>query len=211
MTRHSLLWLIIIIGAFLFSPLFVTTDEYEACIQKELTADQHWYGEEEFNTLVARANRMYDLTMGKSGIDGGIRTHFSKTTTTDEIAPGVKMPQYLANYSKHVDGYWQGMLDNVYLFCLRLAQAWTWIYYMTPFLFATLFDGVMRRKAKIASFKYTSPTLYNASWHLIIGFVAISLVAFSTVAPISAMAYPFVLGLIGLLIRLLISNVQHSA
>jgi len=212
MTRHGLLWLILIIGIFLFSPLFIGSAEYKACIDKENETVQRWYGSDESNDISTSANSVYNIVMVKTRIDSTLRDHFTKPSIKgEELAPGFKMPAHFAAYSIHVDQYWQGLLDNIYLFCLRLAQAWLWLYYMTPFLVASLFDGIMNRKAKIASFKYTSPTLYNASWHLIIFLVAASLVSFSITVNFSALAYPTIITVIGLMIHLLISNVQHSA
>ena len=211
MTRHSLIWLILIIGIFLFSPLVVTPTEYTASIDREIQSAQRWYGDEEFLAVEESSKAIYGLLMVKTGIDGLLRKHFTKPTAGDELAPGYKLPAHLATYTKQVDGYWKGLLDNMYLFCLRLAQARLWLYYMFPFLLASVFDGVMNRKAKIASFRYTSPTLYNASWHIIIFLVAASLVCFSVTFSITALSYPAVITIIGLLVRLLISNVQHSA
>ena len=69
----------------------------------------------------------------------------------------------------------------------------------------------MTRKAKLASFKYTSPTIYNMSWHIIIALAALSMVAFAFVTPLSIFFYPIVITCMGVLLRLLISNIQHSA
>ncbi len=212
MTRHSLLWLLIIVCVFLFAPLIVTSSEYADCINTEVATAKRWYGDEEFSNMTRRAQTIYGLFMVKTGVDGVLRKHFAKpAASTTELAPGFKMPEHLAKHLSHVDGYWTGLLDNVYLFCLRLAHACLWLYYMTPFLLATIFDGLMNRKSKIASFKYTSPTLYNASWHLIIFIIATSMVAFSITVSLTAFSYPIAIALIGLLIRLLISNIQHSA
>ena len=171
-----------------------------------------WYGDEEKSNIAEGTASIYGLLMVDTKIDGTLRKHFTKPSIkNEEVAPGVKLPGSLAAYSKNVDQYWEGLLDNFYLFCLRLAQAKLWLFYMLPFLVAALFDGFMRRKAKIASFKYTSPTLYNASWHLIIFVVAGTLVVFSVTIPLPTLAYPAVILVIGLMLRMLISNIQHSA
>ena len=212
MTRHSLLWLIIIIAVFIFSPLFIGSAGYQKCIDQEYRTIQQWYGDEEKGNIAEGAASIYGFLMVDSKIDGVLRKHFTKPSIkNEEVAPGVKLPSGVAAYSKNVDQYWQGLLDNFFLFCLRLAQAKLWMFYMLPFLLAALFDGFMRRKAKIASFKYTSPTLYNMSWHLIIFIVAGTLVAFSVTIALPTLAYPAVVLVIGLMLRMLISNIQHSA
>lgn len=212
MTRHSLIWFFLIIAIFLFSPLMIGSVEYKACIDRENDIIQKWYGGDETNEISKGADSLYRIMMVTTKIDSTLRNHFTKPSIKgEELAPGFKMPAHLAAYSIHIDQYWEGLLDNIYLFCLRLAQAWLWVYYMLPFLLAAFFDGIMNRKAKIASFKYTSPTLYNVSWHFIIFLVAASLVSFSVTVTFSALAYPAVITVIGLMIRMLISNVQHSA
>ncbi|MBZ0096792.1 MAG: DUF4400 domain-containing protein [Sulfuricella sp.] len=210
MTRHGLLWLITIIAIFLFAPLVVSQAEYKACIDSEITAASEWYGNDELGEILDRTKGIYHLLMVKTGIDTGLRKHFVKPIPS-EVAPGVEMPKYLAGYADHLMGYWGSLLYNIWLFCFRLAHSWTWIVFLAPFLVATIFDGVMTRKAKLSSFRYTSPTVYNLSWHLIIAMAAISLVAFAVSIPLSVLSYPLVLTGMGLLIRLVISNIQHSA
>jgi len=210
MMRHGLIWLILIIAIFMISPLIVSSDEYKTAFNNEITTAQRWYGEDEFTDISRTANTLYRLVMVNPGIDGLLRNHFTKPLN-EEMSPGYKLPAHFSAYAKHVDEYWKGLLDTFIIFFYRLAQAWLWAYYMGPFILASIFDGMMYRKAKIASFQYTSPTLYNASWHLIIFLMAASLVALSITINISPLAYPLVIASIAFLIRLLISNIQHSA
>lgn len=211
MTRHSLLWLLAIIVIFLFAPLIITHAEYRACIQNELNDAAKWYGDDEVNTIIERANSMYGIAMVSTKIDPIIRKNFVKPLPTKEVAPGVAMPKAMEGYADHLMEYWANLLENVWLFCLRLSHSWSWIIYLTPFLLAALFDGIMTRKAKLASFKYTSPTVYNLSWHAIIFMVACSVVAFAVITPLTVFYYPIILTGIGMLVRLVISNIQHSA
>ena len=211
MTRHSLLWLLAIISIFLFAPLVVTTSDYEECIRSEMSESLEWYGDDEATAILQRTNRIYSAIMVRSGLDPAIRKHFVKPKPSTEIAPGVEMPKTLTPYANHLMDYWANLLTNIWLFCLRLAHSASWIIYLTPFLAATIFDGIMRRKAKLASFQYTSPTVYNLSWHVIIALVACSVVTFAVSMPLSVFVYPVVLTVVGMFVRLVISNIQHSA
>ncbi len=211
MTRHSLLWLLAIIAIFLFAPLVITHAEYRACIERELADASQWYGDEEVEAIVARANGLYGMAMVTTKIDPIIRKNFVKPIPSREVAPGVAIPKSMESYTDHLMEYWGNLLENVWLFCLRLSHSWSWIIYLTPFLLAALFDGIMTRKAKLASFKYTSPTIYNLSWHAIIFMVACSVVAFAVITPITVFYYPIILTGICMLVRLVISNIQHSA
>ena len=211
MTRHSLLWLIAIILIFLISPLIVTQAQYEDCAGNELARADEWYTPREVKSIVDRTDNLYALLLVKTGIDPALRKHFLKPTNVEEIAPGVSMPANLQGYASHMMQYWGNLLNNIWLFLLRCSHATAWLKYLWPYMAAVMFDGLMRRKAKLASFQYTSPTLYNASWHAIIALVSCALVVFALVVPISLFAYPALFTCIGLLLRLLIANIQHSA
>ena len=211
MTRHGLLWLLAIILIFLFAPLVVLQKDYEACVESELRAANAWYDEEAVQTIMDRTNTIYGMIVVKPGIDPMIRKHLAKPVTTKEVAPGVDLPKALAPYVDHLMEYWANLLLNIWMFCFRLSHSLAWMLYLTSFLAAIVFDGVMTRKAKLASFKYTSPTIYNMSWHSIIALAAMSLVAFAFATPLSIFFYPIVITSMGVLLRLLISNIQHSA
>lgn len=211
MTRHGLLWLFAIVMIFLFAPLVLSQSDYEACLVEELSDAAGWYGDEEAQKIYDRANTIYGLFMVKPGIDPAIRKHFAKPQPSKEVAPGVEMPKYLHPYAEHAMDYWANFLHNIWLFCWRVAHSWEWLIYLTPFFAAALFDGVMVRKAKLASFRYTSPTVYNLSWHVIIAMIAMAVVAFAIITPLSVYFYPVVLTMVCMLIRLVVANIQHSA
>lgn len=211
MTRHGLLWLFAIVVIFLFAPLLIGQKDYEQCLGKELLSAAKWYDDQEVQSIIDRTNGLYDAAMVNTGIDPLIRKHFVKPLPTSQIAPGVELPKAVSPYAQHAMEYWGNLLTNIWMFCFRIAHSVSWMIYLTPFLLAIIFDGFMTRKAKLASFKYTSPTVYNLSWHTIIAMAAASLVAFSVVTPLSIFFYPAVLTGMGLLVRLVIANVQHSA
>lgn len=108
-------------------------------------------------------------------------------------------------------GYWKGLLMNLYLMCWRAAHFAVWVVYLLPFLAAIVIDGILVRKVKLASFRYTSPTLYNLSWHSIIGLFAAAVVGSAMIVAIPVLVYPGVVASVGILARLLIGNIQHSA
>ena len=209
MTRHTLLWLIAIVAIFIFSPLVLSQSAYRECYQKELSIAHDFYGPEEVSSILQRAQRIYGFAMVDTGLDAGIQ-NLNTPIITKEISPNVDLPKYLWPFADQMAGYWSGLLDNIFLFCLRLSHAWLWLGYLTPFMFAIIFDGVMTRRAKLASFQYTSPTVYNLSWHVIIAIVSISFFCFSITTPVTVYAYPLVISIIGVLVRLVLSNVLHS-
>ena len=211
MTKHSLLWLFSIIAVFLFSPLIMGQKDYKDCIGKELRAAYAWYNEEEVTVIIERANDFYDATMVSTGIDPLLRKHFIKPSPLDEISPGVTLSKSISPYAQHMMEYWLNFLTNIWMFWFRVAHSVAWMLYLIPFLLAVLFDGYMTRKAKLASFKYTSPTVYNLSWHTIIAMASAALVYFSLTVQIPILFYPGILTGMGVLVRLVISNVQHSA
>lgn len=211
MTRHGLLWIVAIMLIFLFAPLLVHHKDYEHCLLSELQSANRWYDEESVNTIVVRTNKIYSVLLINTGIDPILRRSLSSPMDSKELAPGVDVPRVLAPYAEQMMDYWGNMLLNFWLFFFRISHSLSWMAYLTPFIAAIAFDGIMTRKAKLASFKYTSPTVYNMSWHMIIAIASISLVAFAFVTPLSIFFYPIVITGMGILLRLLISNIQHSA
>jgi hypothetical protein len=123
----------------------------------------------------------------------------------------MQIPKHLSKWADSILDYWASLLSNMHLFCFRIAHSTIWCGYLLPFLVAITFDGLMTRKAKIESFKYTSPTIYNLSWHLMIGIICLSLVYFALSLPISVFFYPIAITTVGILLRALIGNIQHSA
>jgi hypothetical protein len=210
MIRHFLLWLIAIVSILLFAPLLNERGEYEAGVDRERASMNAWYGDGESAAIVRRANRLYDSMMVRTGIDPLIREHFVQSPTQGS-GPELSLPESMGRYARHMMDYAGNFLFNLWLFLFRLAHSWTWIVYLSPFLVAVIFDGVMTRKAKLAAFQYTSPTIYNVSWHLIIAVAACSFLAFAMVIPLPVFFYPAMITAIGVFVRLLISNIQHSA
>jgi hypothetical protein len=49
------------------------------------------------------------------------------------------------------------------------------------------------------------------SWHMIIGVTSVAFVLMAVCIPISIFFYPFAIATMGVLLRLMISNIQHSA
>jgi hypothetical protein len=211
MRRHGLIWLVITTFVFLLAPLLVQPAAYESVIDTELNAAAEWYDDAEVVRIMQNANSLYRVLMVETGIDPAIRKWLIKSPPNREISPGMQMPTHLAGWADWFLNYWSGLLFNIRLFCLRLAHSGLWAIYLMPFLTAIVFDGIMTRNAKLASFKYTSPTLYNVSWHLIILIACASMVYFSLSFPIPLFYYPAMLTSIGVLMWLVISNIQHSA
>ncbi|MBS4017443.1 MAG: DUF4400 domain-containing protein [Dechloromonas sp.] len=209
MTRHTLIWLLIMIAVLIFSPLLTGAIIFERETLRDLQAAERWYGADEANALVERANAIYDVLMIKSRIDKLV-TYYSKPANL-ELSPGVQVPAHLRDQSIQVLDYWRNLGANIWLFSLRLSHTWLWLFYLSPFMAAIIFDGIMTRKAKLVSFKYTSPALFNMSWHMIIGVTSVAFVLMAVCIPISIFFYPFAIATMGVLLRLMISNIQHSA
>lgn len=211
MTRHGLAWLIVIIALLLFAPLLVRQATYERCYVEEMETALSWYSADDAQSIVDRANGLYDWSMVRSGLDPFVRDHFTRPVTEATDPMSEKVSKVAGTYAEHVTNYGSNFLQNVWLFCFRLAHSLSWLLYLAPFIVAIIFDGIMTRKAKLASFKYTSPTIYNLSWHTIIALASGALVTFAVVSPLPILLFPAVLTLMGLLLRLVIANIQHSA
>jgi hypothetical protein len=166
MRMHTLLWLLAMVLIFLFSPLVTSPDRYIAAIDREVEQSAQWYAYSELDRITANGESLYRFLMVSSGIDPAIKKHMIREAPSKEMAPGAKLPDHITKWADQFLDYWASLLCNMHLFCFRLAHSMVWLGYLLPFLAAIIFDGVMTRQAKIESFKYTSPTIYNISWHL---------------------------------------------
>lgn len=211
MRFHGLAWLLITIVIFLFGPLMTPPDTYVGTIDRELQDSARWYAGSEVDRIANNGERVYAFLMVDSGMDPALKKYMMRGTPSRDIAPNTRLPDHMARWADRFVDYWAALLCNIHLFCFRLAHAAVWFGYLLPFLGAIVFDGLMTRKAKIESFKYTSPTVYNVSWHLMIAIVCFSIVYFALSAPISVFFYPVAITTFGLCSRALIGNIQHSA
>jgi hypothetical protein len=212
MQRHLLFWLLIIALVFVFGPLFVAPKGYERILQSELDAANQHYARSEVHRVIALAKVLYQFALVDTGVDESVKKYMIKQDSPrDEIAPGVQLPKHLTTPLSSVLHYWQSLLYQFYLFSFRLAHACVWLLYLTPFFVAVVFDGIMVRSVKIETMKYTSPTIQNWSWHVMLFLVCMSLVVFATAVPINIFYYPLVMSSCGVLFRLVLGNIQHSA
>lgn len=210
MRAHTFIWVLIIASILLIAPLVVPPGTFRASIDTDVNSAIRWYGQAETVHLLNTANGLYKTVMVQTGIDAFIRGHYVGSMDPRDFL-NIKLSQEVLLYTGHALGYWESLLTIIYLFFIRIAAAWMWLCYLSPFLIAICIDGVMMRKAKRASFRYTSPTVYNVGWHLIIFCSCISLVFFALPGPLNIFYYPAVITLSGALARVVISNIQYSA
>jgi len=209
-TRHTLLWLLIILFILVMAPLVVSRETYEQTISSEMDDAARWYGESTARTILSRCNAIYAILMVSSGIDPFVRK-YDKPPREDEISLQVDKIEGATDHKTKIRNYWGNLLRNVWMFCYRISHVWAWILWVFPFLIAIIYDGIMSRKMKVATFKYTSPTIYNLSWHLIIFLAAVTTILFAVATPTNIFVYPTILVAMGVNMRVLISNIQHSA
>lgn len=210
MRRHLLLWITVIAFLMLLSPLVSGLGSFRGRIDAEAAGAAEWYGTSQAIAILRNTNTLYDIFMKTPGIDGFIHRHFEGDMASD-LKMGIKLKGNVGRFADNTVDYWSSLISIVYLFLMRLATAWMWVCYLSPFLLVIAFDGIMTRKAKRASFRYTSPTIYNMSWHLAIFVVFSSVFLFALPIPLNIFYYPGAITLVGILVRMVIGNIQYSA
>lgn len=212
MRIHGIVWLILLFASLLLSPLIVSPEHYRGLIAAEMMQTGTGYGARESLEINRRGDALYRLLMVKTGFESALTASaVPSAPANDLIMNTVERAGHVRQLESVVLGYTPGLLQSFYLFCLRLSHSWCWFAWLSPFLAALILDGLMTRRAKLRSFEYTHPTVYNLSWHLIIAVFAASLVAYSLVASLPLLLFPAVWVFSGTLLRMLISNIQHSA
>jgi len=209
MVNHILAWVFLLSVSVFLVPAFYTPERYGEAISVQMEEAASWYGRDQTIRIRDGADALYKTVVHGSGfsslivgLSGPAPTRSSSNNTV--FSEGVKrMDIGYADYS-------QSLLLSIYQLCLRLFHTWIWVMYLLPFMLAIAWDGYMNRKVKLSSFRYTSPTVYNFSWHAIILIFAGAALFFATSLSVHTFVYPAIITLAGFLLRSLISNVQAS-
>ena len=210
MIKHLWFWLIMTIVAVFILPAFISTASYQSRMRSELAMLEHTFGNKAASQILAMTDNAFSVVFEKSGFRVWVIDHYYiddrevvKGRTEGGVSIGLAA-QLSQNYSV-------SLFTNLYELTFRLTQMFIWFACALPFVIAASFDGVMNRKVRAVSFAYSSPSVYNATWHFIIVLVFFGMFYFNTPYPVPPIFFPLAVGIMALALRTLISNLQRSA
>ena len=210
MIKHLWFWLVMTLIAIFIMPAVISSDTYQKRIFTEAIMLENTLGKDGAAQVMKIADSIYDRIFEESGFRAWVIEHYyvdDRQVTQGRIEGGA--PVGIA--AKLTHNYAIALFFNLYELTFRLTQMFIWGVYSLPFILASILDGAMQRQAKIISFSYSSPSVYNASWHFIIVMVFCSFFYFNTPFPVPPITFPIFVGVMAFMLRSLVANLQRSA
>ena len=207
MGKHILIWIVIVAVMILAMPIIVTPAKMVNKVKSEIEYISSAFGEEESKKLIDSANNFYDSAFVKSGIvktTGGL---YVKDTEVGNGVPG--LGQTAKVMSRKTNDYLLSMSANIYAMSIRVGILFAWLPYVIPFLLATVVHGLVRRKIKMWTFGFVSPSIYGTSLHALVVIAFIPLLYLLAPFAITPLFVPFWAILSAIPIGLLVANIQR--
>ena len=209
MLKHIVIWLVITTISLVLSPLIFDADQFKKKYSEDRTALANSIGEESASYIFNKTEEIYRGLF----VESGFQPWFFKTYQIGEREPvtGLEEPDQQDKFRDYADTYVITFFISMYEMIYRLTQLTYWAAFSLPFVIAAAFDGLMQRKIRILTFKYSSPVTYNTMWHFLIALTSGTVIYCNTPFAMPVIAYPFLVFLFAMALRTLISNLQRSA
>lgn len=210
MVKHLTFWMLIAVMATFIAPAFIDYSKYQRRIVVEVEMVRKTMGEESAKNVLAMTDEIFSSVFEDSGFKTWFVDHY-QVSSGDVVLSKQEGGASVGFATRMMGNYGLTLFMSLYELTFRLVILSIWLSYSLPFVIAAAWDGIMQRKAKITSFQYTSPSVYNASWHVIIMLVFCSFAYFNTPLPVPPMSFPIMVGIFAFFIRSLLANIQRSA
>jgi hypothetical protein len=208
MGKHILFWVIVIAVMTLALPIIVTPEQMVGKVKSEIGYITNAFGEDESKKLIDSANSFYNEAFVQSGV---IKTagylYVNDEESKSNQAPGIG--QTASNFNKLTNSYLLSMSANVYAMTIRVGILLAWLPYLFPFILATIVHGLVRRKIKMWTFGFVSPSIYGTSMHALVVISFIPVLYLLSPIAITPLFIPFWAILSALPIGLLVANIQR--
>jgi hypothetical protein len=204
--KHVLLWLLLILVAFIAMPLMLKQQTIMARVMGELQMIQSVFGAEDTAKLTHSATVWYNAIF----VDTGLIDSTSKAYVNESEKDSSRL---LFGGAVHVadvtNGYLLSFAAQAYAMMIRLFIILSWLPYIFPFMLAVIIDGTAARKIKLESFGFSSPIAYSLALHAIIVIVFFPAIYLLLPIPVTPLFMPFWALAIALPVSTLIGNTQR--
>lgn len=208
MFKHALIWLITSVLTLVFLPGLLNPQTYMSEVKSDQRHLAEEIGEHSASIIIDTTDRIYNKLFEESGLHPWVNAHYANGLTPKNELFQENNTDKITKFLKTYTGtFFISMYESTF----RLTQLGYWAVVAFPFFLAAAFDGLMTRKVRIISFHYSSPTQYNAMWHLIIILFAGTFVYSNTPFPMPAPIFPLLVFAASMGIRALLANLQRSA
>ncbi|ABD71951.1 hypothetical protein Rfer_4264 (plasmid) [Rhodoferax ferrireducens T118] len=165
---HVKLWIILLFLAIFIVPAILSPEMAEARLRSEYESSAAIFGVARVDTITARANAVYDVTVGASGIDKLIQTGYVKKSDTRNMMIAKNANETASSFTNN---YLKSMLLQIYGVFFRGSLMLQWLVYVGFFLFAAIVDGVMQRRIKKDLIQMNAPIQFAVSFHIVIAII----------------------------------------
>lgn len=163
---HIKIWLIVAIASIFLVMAVAQPEKVYENVQGDLNKLSHAFGRDSTQRLVQRTNGIYEIFFGH------VAPAAKEMHVTDVDQPNTF--RWESNLTNRSNNMLRAAKIEIYHILLRVQIMLVWMPFILLFCAVAFFDGLMMRKVKIASFRYTNPALYNSFMHAAI-FIAGSL------------------------------------
>lgn len=192
---------------FIALPIVITPAETVEKVKTEVGYIKNAFGVEESEKLLASANAFYDDAFVKTGV---IKTTGGLYVGDGEKRHGVPgLDSTAAVMTQKTNEYLLSMSANIYALSIRIGILLAWLPYIIPFLSASIVHGLVRRKIKMRSFGFVSPTIYGTSLHALIAITFIPVAYLLVPFAVSPLFIPLWAILSAIPLGLLVANLQR--
>lgn len=204
--KHVLIWLILLIVAFIAMPLMMKPHAIMSRVMGELEMMQMVLGTDDANKITRSATTWYNAFF----VDTGLIDSTSKAYVSESEKNASQT--FFGGATRIVDvtnGYLLSFAAQAYAMMIRLFIILSWLPFIFPFMLAVVIDGMVTRRIKMESFGFASPIAYSLALHTIIVIVFFPALYLLLPIPVTPLFMPFWALAIAFPVSMLIGNTQR--
>ena len=207
MRWHIGFWLIGLFVGMLALPIIFTQELVMKRVGTEIGYLTNAFGEQDAKTIVDGANSFFDDWFVKTGIISSLGKAYAVDENKDRTEK--ILGQTVNKLTGATNSYVMSFAANIYAMTLRVNILLTWAVYILPFLGAAIVHGFVKRKIKILSFGYVSPSAYGIALHSIIALTFFPLLYLLAPFAITPLFMPFWAMVLSVPVIMMMSNIQR--
>lgn len=200
-STHIRFWILMILAAFLLSPLVRDSKSMESYVATELQMTRDTFGNDVADWLENKAGLVY--RMMPSDVLERVQIKGDGMRRTKQVVPGPGVAVTVA-----FNNYVQGLVTNMFVATLRMFIVMVWLFVLAPVFLASLVDGFSQRAIKRAEFGAIRPAAFALTSIMVVPMAMAPLIYLVTPMTISPLATPMWALLMTLPLALMVSNMQ---
>lgn len=200
-STHIRFWILMILAAFLLSPLVRDSKSMESYVATELQMTRDTFGNEVADWLENKAAMVY--RMMPSDVLERVQIKGDGMRRTKQVVPGAGVAVTVA-----FNNYVQGLVTNLFVATLRMFIVMVWLFVLAPVFLASLVDGFSQRAIKRAEFGAIRPAAFALTSIMVVPMSMAPLIYLVMPMTISPLVTPMWALMIALPLALMVSNMQ---